>query len=222
MQRGSVLPLLLILGLVIAIGIGVFFVQFSRTNTSSEASALLQSSKIMPSPSPKSKTVFDEPTGLIFEVPIGFSVKKETEKEYFKRAFGDIRKNFNYYVLYEPAEFSEAFYVVADSESNLDKAILTIWVFQNPDNLDASAFYTKYWYYPFVWGDFTERKNQIAPQTIELIGSKEGSYGTVDYRDGKPKYIYLPLMDKGLMMQIQLPTVGNTIGQGILRSFKFE
>lgn len=222
MQRGSVLPLLLIFGLVIAIGIGVFFIQFSRTNTSSEASILLQSSKIMPSPSPKNQAVFDEFTGLKFEISEGFSVKRETEEEYFTRALGNSRKNFTGYVLYPPAEFTEAFYIISDAEKNLDKAVIAVWVFQNSEALTPKAFYDKYWYYPFVWGDFTGRKVEIAPETAEVVGGKEGLSGIVSYREGKPKYIYLPLIDKKLMMQIQLPTVGNAIGQGILRSFKFE
>lgn len=212
MQRGSVLPLLLIFGLVLAIGVGVFYSQ----------AATPMSVRIIPSPSPKSQAIFDELTGLKFEIPKGFNLKKETESEYFKRAFGDIRKNFNYYVLYTPAEFSEAFYVVADSENDLDKAILTVWVFKNPENQDAKSFYAKYWYYPFVWGDFTAAKNKIAPESIELISGKEGAYGIVDYRDGKPKFIYLPLRDKNLMLQIHLNSGGNLTGQDILRSFQFE
>ena len=131
MQRGSVLPLLLIFGLVVAIGVGVFYNQHSRTNTSSQAAApqLLQ---VFPSPSPKIQIVSDDLIGLQFEIPAGFNLIKETEPEYFKRENGDIRKNFNYYVLYSPAEFAEASYILPDGEKNLDKAILTFWVFKNP------------------------------------------------------------------------------------------
>lgn len=222
MQRGSVLPLLLIFVLVAAIGVGVYFNQHSKTSTTSEAAAPLKSLQIIPSSSPKDLTILDDMTGLKFEVPSGLTVKRETEAEYFKRAFGNIRKNFNYYVLYNPAEFAEAFYVMPSSETNLDKALLTAWVFQNPDNMDAKAFYSKYWYYPFVWGDFTAAKNSIAPESIEIIGGKEGFYGMVDYREGTPKFIYIPLKDKNLMMQINLPSEGNLTGQDILRSFKFE
>lgn len=221
MQRGSVLPLLLVTGLVLAIGAGVFFIQFSRTSTVSEAAKPF-SPRAIPSVSPQSLAAADDILGLKFEVPPGFKLVRETEEEYFKRAFGNIRKNFNTFILYPPAEFSKAFYVLTGAENNLDKAILTVWVFQNPENLSPKAFYDKYWYYPFVWGDFTSARNNIAPESIEIIGGKEGEYGIVDYREGRPKYIYLPLGDKDLMMQIQLPTENNLTGQEILKSFRFE
>jgi hypothetical protein len=98
---------------------------------------------------------------------------------------------------------------------------MTVWVFKNPDNLDAVKFFEKYWYYPFVWGDFTSIRNEIAPKDIELIGGKEGQFGIVGYRDGKPKMIYLPLKEKNLMAQIQFPG-DNVEAKEILRSFKFE
>lgn len=219
MQRGSVLPLLLIIILIVAIGVvGVFYYQFISKSPGAQPNF----SNITPSPTPVKREVFDELPGLKFNLPKTFRLKKETEEQYFKRVFGNIRKNFNTYVLYPPAEFAEAYYIVPERENNLDNAILTVWAFQNPDNLDAKTFYDKYWYYPFVWGDFTERKNLIAPESIEFIGGKEGMYGVVDYRDGKPKFVYLSLRDKNLMLQIHLPTEGNLAGQDILRSFKFE
>lgn len=220
MQRGSVLPLFLVMVLVLTVGVGVFFNRFSRTDTTSEAAVPIQISPLV-SPSPKSQSMFDDKLGLNFDIPSGFSLKKETEEEYFKRANGPIRKNFNYYVLYNPAEFLEAFYIIPDSENNLDKAILTVWVFQNPEGLDAGRFYDKYWYYPFVWGEFSAAKNKIAPEDIELIDSKEGRFGVVDYREGKPEFIYLQLKDKNLMLQIQFPSE-NLTAKEILKSFRFE
>jgi hypothetical protein len=110
---------------------------------------------------------------------------------------------------------------LSESEKNPDKAELSVWVFKNPDNLNAQKFYEKYWYFPFVWGDFTQRKNEIAPGDIELIGEKEGNFGIIGYREGKPEIVYLPLKDKNLMMQIQFPSE-NVKAREILKSFKFE
>ena len=223
MQRGSVLPLLLVLILILTVGVGVFYIQFYRTDTTSEAAVAIVpiKTKTLSSPSPAKQVSSIESLGLSFEVPEGFSLKEETEEEYFKRAFGNIRKNFSGYVLYSPAEFAESFYIVADGENNLDKSILTVWAFQNPESLDPKAFYNKYWYYPFVWGDFSAKKNNIAPESIELIDGKEGQFGVVDFREEKPKFIYLPLNDKNLMLQIQYPN-GSLTAKEILRSFKFE
>lgn len=218
MQRGAVLPLILVIILLVLLGgAGVYYYQAKPSNLSNDAPP----GAVYQKPSPISEMVSIESLGLKFELPIGYKVVKETEEEYFKRANGQIRKNFNYYVLYSPAEFAEAFYVMPESEKNLDKAVLTVWVFQNPEDLDPEKFYEKYWYYPFVWGDFTARKNGIAPKDIELIGGKEGKFGVVDYRDEKPKFIYLPLRSKNLMMQIQFPSE-NEIGKKILKTFRFE
>lgn len=222
MQRGSVLPLLLIVVFVVGIGIaGFFFLKNSSQPQAPEPVQVASTNQVNPSSNPSTATVSDDLLGLSFAVPAGLKVVKETEEEYFKRANGNIRKNFNGYIFYFPADFVESFYILSESEDNPDKALLTVWVFQNPDSLDAIKFYEKYWYYPFVWGDFTSRKHEIEPKDIELIDSKEGRFGIVDYRDGKPKFIYLPLRDKNLMLQIQYPD-GNATAKEILNSFKFE
>lgn len=218
MQRGSVLPLLLIIVVALLSLVGVFF--YSQATVSKQIS--LQTVRVSPLPSPTSRSISNEALGLNFEIPLKYSLKKETEKEYFKRAFGDIRKNFTGYILYPPAEFTEAFYIIADGETNLDKSTLTVWAFKNPDDLTPEGFYKKYWYYPFIWGEFSGGKEKIAPVEIELIGGKEGKSGVVDFRDGKPKFIYLPLWDKKLMLQIQFPTEDNLTAKKILESFKFE
>jgi hypothetical protein len=223
MQRGSVLPLLLVIVLVAAVGVGAFFIKYSRTDTTSDASFVPPIvKKALPSPSPKPQIIKDEISGLSFELPLGFSFKEETEEEYFKRANGQIRKNFASYIAYPPAEFVKAFYILPEAETNLDNSVLAVWVFQNPEDLNPQDFYKKYWYYPFIWGDFTSRKEGVAPNNQETIAEKEAMSGTVDHRPGKPKFIYLPLKDKNLMLQIQYPTEASSPVAEILDSFKFE
>lgn len=222
MQRGSVLPIILILIVLAGLGIGVYFLQNSRTNTISEASSPVQKAFSKPSASPQDETVNIENIGLSLKLSTGFDFIEESEEKYFKRANGNIRKNFNYYVQYDPAGFSESFYIVPEGETDLDKAILSAVVFENPDNLDPMQFYKEYWYYPFVWGDYTSRRNDIDPENPETIGGKTGGSGVVGYRPGKPRFIYLPLPDKNLMMQIQLPTENNQTGGEILQSFTFN
>lgn len=213
--------MLLVLSVLVIAGGYVIWLVFRPVSPAPVASPFASGNIVKPSGIPESKLTNDDLLGLSFELPTGHKVIKETEEEYSKRANGQIRKNFNYYVLYNPAEFVEAFYVLPDSENNPDKAILAVWVFENPEDLDPGKFYGRYWYYPFVWGDFTARKNEIAPGDIELIDAKEGRFGVVDYREGKPKFIYLPLGGKGLMLQIQYPD-GNSTAKEILKSFKFE
>lgn len=219
MQKGSSLPLMLVGLFTILVPILYYYNFYSDSETVTQVKT-----KSIPSSTPakSSRIIPNDLLGLEFEIPDGYNLKKETEQEYFKRANGDIRKNFTYYVQYSPAQMAESFYIISDSENNLDKASLSVWIFKNPDNLNPEKFYGKFWYYPFVWGDFTDAKNKIAPESGELIGGKEGKSGTVDYREGKPKFIYLPLNEKNLMLQIQIPTEGNQTGKEILESFKFE
>lgn len=221
MQRGFVLPILLIVVLLLSLGVGVYFLQNSRTNTKSEASSPTVN-KPLPSVSFHNQTINIEDAALSFQLPPGFNFIKETEDEYFKRANGDIRQNFHYYIEYDPVGFSDSFYIVQRGETDLDKAILAAVIYENPGNLDPMQFYEKYWYYPFVWGDFTSRRNEISPETSEIIGGKTGGSGIVTYREGSPKFIYLPLPEKNLMLQIHLPTENNPTGQDILKSFTFK
>ncbi len=224
MQRGSVLPLLMILVVLLLLGGGAaYFFLHSKPKPAAlvETASIKNSISASPSPDVSVQTVSNDLLSLKFDLPKGYSLVKESEEEYFKRANGDIRKNFNGYIFYPPAEFADSFYILPESEKNPDKAELSVWVFKNPDNLNAQKFYEKYWYYPFVWGDFTQRKNEIAPGDIELIGGKEGNFGIIGYREGKPEIVYLPLKDKNLMMQIQFPSE-NVKAREILKSFKFE
>lgn len=224
MQRGSVLPLLMILVVLLLLGGGAaYFLLYSKQKPAAVVETVPLKNSVLASPSPGSstQTVSNDLLSLKFDLPKGYSLVKESEEEYFKRANGDIRKNFNGYIFYPPAEFADSFYVLLESEKNPDKAELSVWVFKNPDNLNAQKFYEKYWYYPFVWGDFTQRKYEIAPEDIELIGGKEGNFGIIGYREGKPEMVYLPLKDKNLMMQIQFPSE-NVKAREILKSFKFE
>lgn len=227
MQRGSVLPLLLIIGVIISIGVGFFYYRYYSPVDLKHPPELTNEYDLgqVASPMPSETTqiqVVDDLLGLHIILPKGYLLKKETEEEYFKRANGQIRKNFASYIQYSPAEFVKSFYILAEPETNPDKAVVSLWAFKNPDNLSPEDFYKEYWYYPFVWGDFTAAKNKIAPQFIESVGGKEGKFGVVDYRPGKPKFIYLPLENKNLMLQIQLPTEATDSSQEILNSFKFE
>lgn len=221
MQRGFVLPWILFLIFAIIVSGGIYYYFNSIT---SRVEIKQESVKVSPraASSPQPQSITDDLLDLKLEIPVGYRKVSETEKEYFIRANGEIRKNFGSYIQYPPAEMVEGFYILSDSEKNLDQANLSIWVFKNPDNLDPQKFYSKYWYYPFVWGDFSAGKNKIAPEKKEILGGKEGESGIVDFREGKPKFIYILLKDKNLMMQIQLPSVGNEAGNKILNSFKFE
>ncbi len=223
MQKGFAQTLLLI---VVFLLLGIFAIYWfflkspdSETITPERTTFPVPNSENLPQ-----STVFkNDEIGLEVSLPQGFSVKPETEAEYFKRANGDIRKNFTYYVQYPPPDFVDSFYVMEGGQSDPDKAKLSILVFQNPEKLNPQEFYKQYWYYPFIWGEFSmSEKNKIAPDGIELLNGKEASFSVVDFRPGKPKFIYLPYGQKDLMLQIHLPSENNEVGNKILESLKLE
>lgn len=156
--------------------------------------------------------------GFEFTVPAkDFLVGKDSEEDFNKRGNGDFRKNFSRYVGYEPAKVLGAV-VILGKDQSFDEAPLTIWVFENSENLSAGAWYDKYWYYPFIWGDFDYSKERIKPQEIATISGQLGKYGIVTYRPSKPKFIYLPFMEKIFLFRV---LTEDGVGDQILSTFKF-
>ncbi len=133
-----------------------------------------------------------------------------------KRGNGDFRKNFSGYVQYEPGKFLGAV-VVLDSTKSFGKNPLSIWVFDNPNDLSIDVWYGNYWYYPFVWGDFTYNgKIKIAPIDEATVSGKPAKTGIVDYQPGSPKFVYLSKDKKMYLFRV----IGEQ-GNKILSTFKF-
>lgn len=157
--------------------------------------------------------------GFEFVYPKGMVASSDTEEDYSKRNNGDARKNFTGYIEYQPGKFLEASYVSADNNS-IEKSPFTIWVFENPDNLSAESWFSKYWYYPFMWGDFTyQGKQKIAPRGEATISGKPANFAVLSYQEGSPKYVYIP--KDGRMYLIRILTKDER-GEQILESFKFK
>ncbi len=153
--------------------------------------------------------------GFQFKYSKDLTAKEDTEEEFNKRGKGDFRKNFKGYVQYEPGKLLGAV-VVLDKSNSFDTNPFTVWVFDNPNDLSIDKWYGNFWYYPFVWGDFTYTgKTTLAPKDEATISGKVGKSGTIDYQPGKPKFVYLSLDKKMYLFRI----IGNT-GDQILSSFK--
>ncbi|MBI2601274.1 hypothetical protein HYW42_04970 [Candidatus Daviesbacteria bacterium] len=158
-------------------------------------------------PSPSVQTSKKYSDGLIeFSYPDGFEVIEETEEEFSKRTNTNYRKNFTSYVLYEPAPFIKGLAVKHKDQklsSQFDDEPLMIWIFENNQNLTAQMWYQKYWYYPFVWGEFSSfEKDKIAPEKQATIAGLIAKFNTVEYRPGSPKFILIPLKDKMLLLKV--------------------
>jgi len=154
--------------------------------------------------------------GFEFEYSTNFTVKEDSEEEFNQRGGGNFRKNFTGYIGYEPGKVLGAV-VVLDKENNFETNPFTIWVFDNPNNLSIDSWHHDYWYYPFVWGDFTDTgKFILAPQDEATVSGQPGKSGIIDYREGKPKFIYISTGGRMYLFRI----IGE-IGEKILTSFRF-
>jgi len=154
--------------------------------------------------------------GFTFTYLKGLTVKEDSEEEFNKRGNGDFRKNFKGYVGYEPGNFLGAV-AVLDKSGSFEINPLTVWVFDNPNDLSIDTWYKNYWYYPFVWGDFTNKgKVDLAPKQEATISGQIGKSGIIDYQPGKPKFIYVSKDNKMYLFRI----IGEA-GNQILSTFKF-
>lgn len=208
MQKGSAL-LFVILAIVLIISLGLFFIAQRSIKTDTPISP-------QPALNEEAETVYREPNlGFEFKYPKDLTVKKDTEEEFNKRGNGDFRKNFSYYVTYPPADVLGAV-VVLEKEGNYDTNPFTVWLFDNPDELTIDKWHHDFWYYPFVWGDFTYTgKFELAPKDEATISGQMSKSGMIDYKEGKPKFVYVSKDKKMYLLRV----IGEK-GDKILQSFK--
>lgn len=207
MQRGfAVFPMLFLI-LIIG-GIVVGYLYFNKSTPPTLVKPVEQNNNL--------KTYSNGNLGFQFLYSKDLQVLEDSEEEFNKRGHGDFRKNFTSYVEYAPGELIEAV-AVLDKENNFDKNPFTVWVFDNPKNLDIDNWYKNYWYYPFVWGDFTYTgKFSLAPKDEATISGQMAKSGIIDYQPGKPKFVYLTRNGKMYLFRIISQT-----GEQILSTINF-
>jgi hypothetical protein len=217
MQKGFA-PLVLLIVVLTSILIGTigYFFWYSplfKTKNTLQSNITVKESTVAAIPKKQTQEYINQIGQFSLQIDPKYQIVEESEADFYIRSNGDMRKNFTSYIKYSPEKFVSAVFVL-DTDQSYEKAPLTIWVSENSDNLNESGYFNKYWYYPFVWGDFTNAKNKIAPETEEIIDGKIGYSGVVNYRPANPKFIYL--QNKGKMYLFRL--VGDT---DILKGFKF-
>lgn len=144
------------------------------------------------------------------------TVKEDSEEEFNKRGNGNFRKNFTGYVGYEPGKVLGAL-VVLDETSSYEANPFTVWVFDNPEQLDPKNWFEKYWFYPLLWGVFSEPdKGHVRPQNIATVSGQTTQSVVVSYQTGSPKYLYLS--KNGMMYLFR---VMGEVGEQTLSTFKF-
>ena len=210
MQKGSAQLLLILAALSLLVG-GIFY-YYQNTKVHN----LIQSPKLTASKQQQSQDYSNSNLGFTLKYPTGLNIKEDTEEEFNKRGNGDFRKNFRGYVQYEPGKFLGAV-LVFDKTGSFDTNPFTVWVFDNPQDLSIDTWYKNYWYYPFVWGDFTYTgKFELAPKTEATISGQMAKSGIIDYQPGKPKFVYVSKDKKMYLFRI----VGEN-GDKLLSTFKF-
>lgn len=211
MQRGSV-TLFLVLGLAIVVLIGVF----SSGLFKPQVSLVPQLPLKIPAPPPKVPTYTNQTLGFEFGYPKDFSVKEDSEEDFNKRGNGDFKKNFKGYVGYEPGKVLGAV-AVLDKSNSFDTNPLSVWVFDNPDNLTIDRWFENYWYYPYLWGvfDYTSKSHITLDEEASVSGQPAKSK-IVSYQPNSPKFMYVAKDKKMYLFRV----VGES-GEKILSNFKF-
>lgn len=211
MQKGSALPLVILLIVILGLIGGLYFFQ---TNVTKESPAKVL---IPPVSENKNVTFTSHEFNFQFEYPKDLSVKEDSEEGFNERGGGNFRKNFTYYVTYPPAKVLGAI-VVLDETGSYETNPFSIWVFENLDNLTIDQWSEKYWYYPFLWGDFDVTKHKVAPHKQATVSGQMAQYSVVDYRPGQPKFIYIKNSEK--MYLFRLINDPQNSADKILESFK--
>ena len=229
MQKGFAQPFLIVAGLLILVIGGVYFYQGTNKSISKSATPVKENPIKLPKLSSPLEPEFKDYTshlGFTFKYGKDLSVKEDTEGEFNKRGGGDFRKNFKGYVTFEPGKFLGAV-VVLDKDQKYETNPLTLWVFDNPQDLSIDEWYKSYWYYPFVWGDFTYTgKFELAPKTESTISGQMAKSGVIDYQPGKPKFVYCCETGTSVHLskdkKMYLFRIIGENGDKILQSFKFN
>lgn len=218
MQRGFAQLLIMIAVLVLA-GLGAGYFYFSNTASPVKFNNSIPPVNFTPSVEPESMYK-NEKLGIEFKTPKGLVVSEDSEEAYTKRNNGDARKNFSGYVGYQPPNFLGGVYLAKEKES-ADKAVFLVWVFENTENLNGQSWYSKYWYYPFLWGVFSyPDKGHAAPNEEATISGRLANFALVSYQQNKPKYFLIPDKEK-MYLLINYTGLDEKIGEQILNTFKF-
>ncbi len=211
MQKGFAQLLIIFAVLILLVGGGIYFFQTDQKST--------------PPKTPQYNTYnnynnydiySNQSLGFSFKYAKDLTAKQDTEEEFNKRGNGDFRKNFKGYIQYEPGKFLGAVVVLGDV--NYDTNPFTLWVFDNPDDLTIDNWHHDFWYYPFIWGDFTsEGKFDLSPKDEATVSGQIGKSRIIGYSAGKPKFVYI-LKDKKMYL---FRIIGES-GDKILSTFKFS
>ena len=173
---------------------------------------------------PQFKEYTDTDEGFQFQYPdTGVSVLADDQGSYNARNGGDdYVKNFSQTYGYNPPNLVKGLIVMPNSITDANLAPITLWIFDNPDNLSPSGWYDNYWYFPFVWGEYEPKKSQEGPDNEASVSGQPAYYRDLNYGSQTPRFVYLQRSGKMFLFRIATPSSGQEdLGTQILNSFKF-
>lgn len=214
----------IILAVFSILGSGVAFYTYSYRSISQNPQESVKISPI-PSPLPQDPTYKNSDLGVSFSYPKDLEIIEESEEEYSIRVNGNFRKNFSGYMQYEPPTVLGSVLVKNQNEElkgQFDDSPFSIWVFDNSMALDALQWYANYWYYPFVWGNFSEKiSGKYAPTKEATISGKLANFSVIDYQPNKPQFTYIKSKNKMYLLRIP-QNLNQQIPQQILSTLKID
>lgn len=216
-NRGFVhLLAILIIAFILGVAFMVFYINSKKTSVEPKIKSYNEST-ISATPTEEDKVFIDTDLDFEFSYSTQFKAEVDSEEGYSKRNNGNFRKNFSGYIGYEPGSVITAV-AVLDKSLSFDINPFSVWVFDNSNNLSVENWYEKYWYYPFVWGDFSGRQG-IAPNEVATISGQEAKSGMVLYQPGTPKFVYIS-KGKNIFL-FRIINDSEKTGDKIMASFKF-
>lgn len=229
-DKGFVKILIIFLVGIFLIFLGIKFVKLPaqadkavvKTSGEQPKQAVTATAETSPAPPLQKNIHYSNDLGFEFDYPNeGFAAISDSEEEFSKRAKTEFRKNFTSYVGFAPPASILAVVVRKlgeDPAKIFTLAPVSIWVFENPEGLEVDKWYEKYWYYPFIWGDFSQDSQKDEwPKNIAIISGQTAKYSVLSYPEGNPKFIFLSWKDKMFLFR----TIGsNPEIDVIMKSFR--
>ena len=158
--------------------------------------------------------------------PDSYTVESDNEEQYSKQDNTDIKKNFSDLMGYSSPKVLTVYTV--RTKFNLPpyhtkRAVVSVWVFANNDNLSLQTWYERYSYYPLAYGKVA--KGYKDPWTSEDI-MLNGFEGRGDpYAEGtmfKSGFLLFSRDEKVILIMAEELNTTDSPGRKIVSTFKFQ
>jgi hypothetical protein len=168
------------------------------------------------------KTYTNQSPNFSFKYPPNYQIKAETDVDFESPNHPQSSKWFEQLQGYQP-QLPIAVVTIttpknsADNETESDP--ITIYIFNNPETLDADQWFEKYNYYPFYFGSGKEESEN--PKFPFKLGSLQVSYGKFPSINNYVYALPVPVNQHMLILSISSEPGSETTSYQILSTFQF-